>query len=144
MTEFSPLLIYATCPVSHSVLPSLLSQQTPDTHRWLWEFGHTLACWPRALQNGSLLPPHVLNQLLRQPVETSPCSMECVSVLQGHLSSWPLPASLGTKRDHVGWERRMIPLCVSIPNLLFILLHHPDKIKYFYCLFFLWPPFLPF
>lgn len=76
----------------------LLSQHSPDTFYWLYKMNQ-LTCWPWALQNSSLLPPYVFNLFLMQPVETTPCSIWCVTVLQGHLCSWLPYVSLGTKRN---------------------------------------------
>lgn len=117
-----------------------------DTHPWLCKVAHTLTCGP-GLCRVALCCPHMfwispLCSQLRQPL--APC--HTVSVLQGHLCSWPPEASLGTERSRVGW-RRMWPLCVccsTLTSYLFSSVKKTKSVEHFNCLFFLWTLSLPF
>lgn len=80
---------------------------------------HTLTCWSWALQSSSLLPPHVLNQLLMQPIETTPCFTWCSlnSAGKARLCSWPPYSSIGTKRNHEDGRAGCDPsVSVSMPQ----------------------------
>ena len=80
---------------------------------------------------------------LRQPL----APWGAVSILQGHLCCWPPYVSLGTKGNQVGWKRSLWPLCVCFYTLisyLFSSITKTKSVEHFHCLFFLWPPLLPF
>ena len=120
--------------------------QSPETYLSLCAMNHTFICWPWALQSGSLLPSNVLDQLLMQPIETTPCSLQYGFNSAGtslFLDSVCLPWQ-------EGWpcrmEERMGSLCVCFYTLIsysFSIITAKST-KSFHCLFFLWSPSLSF
>lgn len=71
--------------------------------------------WPRAAQSGSMLPPHVLNQLLLQTTETTPLVLQGTKVCGSVGRDTRLPRACGS----VGRDMRL--LCFFLcPNLIWL------------------------